>query len=64
MCNAIDSINQITVEETIREVENSGFTRVIDGCDGACEVCFQKEYCSTAQEILGGENPLTKGESG
>jgi hypothetical protein len=59
MCNAIDSINQITVEETTGEVENAGFTRVIDGCDGVCEVCFQKEYCSTAQEILDQDNKET-----
>jgi hypothetical protein len=45
--------------ETIGEVENAGFTRVIDGCDGACEVCFQKEYCSTAQEILDQDNNET-----
>ena len=29
----------------------AGFTCVLDGCSGDCEDCFQKEYCSNAQEL-------------
>ncbi|HUI91277.1 MAG TPA: hypothetical protein VLX68_03420 [Chitinivibrionales bacterium] len=38
--------------ESVGTYGNAGFTFVIDGCDGACEDCFQKNYCSTAKEIL------------
>ena len=27
----------------------------IDGCDSACESCFQLAHCAVAREILGGE---------
>lgn len=27
----------------------------IDGCDSACEVCFQLAYCPVAREVLGAE---------
>jgi hypothetical protein len=27
----------------------------VDGCDSACESCFQLAHCPTAREILGGE---------
>ena len=30
---------------------SAGFVWVLDGCTGGCEDCFQKEYCSTAQEL-------------
>jgi hypothetical protein len=53
-------VEEYLPNEMVGGAEEAGFTRVIDGCDGACEVCFQKEYCSTAREILGEEGPLTK----
>jgi hypothetical protein len=31
---------------------SAGFAWVLDGCTGGCEDCFQKEYCSTARELL------------
>jgi hypothetical protein len=34
----------------------AGFTWTLDGCDGGCEGCFQREYCPTAEEILKDEN--------
>jgi hypothetical protein len=27
----------------------------LDGCDSACESCFQLAHCSVAREVLGGE---------
>ena len=30
---------------------NSGFSYVIDGCDGYCPECFQKDYCEVKDEI-------------
>lgn len=31
---------------------SAGFGWILDGCSGVCEDCFQKEYCSTAKELL------------
>jgi|WetSurMetagenome_2_1015567.scaffolds.fasta_scaffold00022_21 hypothetical protein len=39
--------------ELISAAAGAGFTWCIDGCDGGCDDCFQKAYCSTAKEILG-----------
>lgn len=36
--------------ETVQQEVLRGFTNVLDGCSGDCDGCFQKEYCSTAQE--------------
>lgn len=30
---------------------SAGSTWVLDGCSGGCEDCFQKDYCSNAQEL-------------
>lgn len=30
---------------------SAGFTCVLDGCNGDCESCFQKEYCDTGREL-------------
>lgn len=30
---------------------NTGFCYVIDGCDGYCPECFQKDYCEVKDEI-------------
>jgi hypothetical protein len=49
-------VEEYLPNEMFGGVEEAGFTRVIDGCDGACEGCFQREYCSTAQEILEQDN--------
>jgi hypothetical protein len=35
--------------ETFAE-DNTGFNLILDGCDGYCPECFQKEYCDTAKE--------------
>ncbi len=36
--------------ETVQQEMISGFVNVLDGCTGDCDRCFQKDYCSTAQE--------------
>ena len=36
----------------------------IDGCDSACESCFQLAHCSVAREILGGEWRLAVEQAG
>lgn len=36
----------------------------LDGCDSACESCFQLAYCSVAREILGGEWSLAVEQAG
>jgi|GEM_PF-1489730 len=37
-------------EETF-PAHDKGFTYVIDGCDGYCPDCFQKDYCDTKDKI-------------
>jgi hypothetical protein len=37
--------------ESIVMPHESGMRYVIDGCDGYCPECFQKDYCETAHEI-------------
>ncbi len=36
----------------------------IDGCDSACESCFQLAHCSVAREILGNEWRLAVDQAG
>ena len=36
----------------------------IDGCDSACESCFQLAHCPVAREILGGEWRLAVEQAG
>ncbi len=36
-------------------LKNGFAVQHLDGCDSACESCFQLEYCSVAREILGRE---------
>jgi hypothetical protein len=36
----------------------------LDGCDSACESCFQLAHCSVAREILGGEWSLAVEQAG
>lgn len=36
----------------------------IDGCDSACESCFQLAHCPVAREILGGEWRLAVDQAG
>jgi hypothetical protein len=36
----------------------------MDGCDSACESCFQLAHCSVAREILGGEWGLAVEQAG
>lgn len=36
----------------------------IDGCDSACESCFQLAHCAVAREVLGGEWLLAVEQAG
>jgi hypothetical protein len=36
----------------------------VDGCDSACESCFQLAHCTVAREILGGEWSLAVEQAG
>ncbi len=38
--------------ETTYQENNTSFSFVIDGCDGYCPGCFQKEYCEVKDEIF------------
>jgi hypothetical protein len=38
--------------ERVTAATGAGFTWNIDGCDGDCESCFQRDYCATGKEIL------------
>jgi hypothetical protein len=38
--------------EQVTAATGAGFTWNIDGCDGDCESCFQRDYCATGKEIL------------
>ncbi len=38
------------------EIDTSSFmVKHIDGCDSACESCFQLAHCSVAREVLGAD---------
>lgn len=39
-------------------------TRHIDGCDSACESCFQLAHCSVAREILGADWRMAVDQAG
>ncbi len=46
------------------EMDSTSFsTTHIDGCDSACESCFQLAHCSVAKEILGTEWALAVQQS-
>lgn len=52
----VNKAYQYIVDEILNETPSfpygSGcrFTKVIDGCDGYCPECFQRDYCETAEE--------------
>jgi hypothetical protein len=42
--------------DTPLEVSDSAYQILhVDGCDSACESCFQLAHCSVAREVLGKE---------
>jgi hypothetical protein len=43
--------------ETVSAAVEAGFTLNLDGCDGGCDSCFQKEYCETAKRMLEDGHP-------
>lgn len=43
-------------EDTVDPELIQGFTCVLDGCSGACEECFQLDYCRSGQEIINGDD--------
>jgi hypothetical protein len=45
-------VEECIPHETVTQATQAGFTWTLDGCDGCCEECFQKDYCPTAEEIL------------
>lgn len=51
--------------DTPIETAGDAYTiRHLDGCDSACESCFQLAYCSTAREVLGKEWRLAVEQAG
>jgi hypothetical protein len=44
-------VEECIPKEMIDSSVTAGFTWVLDGCSGGCEECFQREYCSNAQEL-------------
>jgi hypothetical protein len=40
-------VNKVIAEETIAEKKIDGCLTHLTGCDGACDICFQKGYCDT-----------------
>jgi len=51
--------------DTPLELSESAYRIVhLDGCDSACESCFQLAHCPVAREILGGEWRLAVEQAG
>ena len=44
-------IKEVIPNEVTYAMQYDGFVHIIDGCDGYCPECFQKDYCKTSEEI-------------
>lgn len=51
-------VEECIPNETVTQATHAGFTWTLDGCDGSCEDCFQKDYCPTPEELLNDNGDL------
>jgi hypothetical protein len=52
------------LDSPIQRSESPYVIAHVDGCDSACESCFQLAHCPVAREILGGEWSLAVEQAG
>jgi hypothetical protein len=50
-------VEECIPHETVSAAVEAGFTLNLDGCEGGCESCFQREYCKAGKEVLADEGP-------
>lgn len=53
-----------SLDTPLQRADSSYAITHVDGCDSACESCFQLAHCSVAREILGGEWSLAVQQAG
>lgn len=53
-----------SLDTPIEQGSEAGAISHLDGCDSACESCFQLAHCSVAREILGAEWPMAVQQAG